>query len=106
MLPQTPLTKRLSRSNVNTKFKSPVVRKPITPQSLPKEKPLKRTNSTRDSRTDAVELLQLIQKWKRVCQEILIDLQTEGTLEELARELRFELETVGDYDSVNDCFVN
>jgi predicted GIY-YIG superfamily endonuclease len=90
----TPLLKRLSRSNKNTKFTSPVIRKPLV-SSPPKSA----------NRAEAVKLQELIEKWKRVCRDALIELQTESSLEELANTLRFDIATIGPYDPVEDCFI-
>jgi hypothetical protein len=90
----TPLVKRLSRSNKNTKFTSPVIRKPLVVT------PAKSVN-----RGEALKLQDLIEKWKRVCQDVMLELQSETTLEELANLLRFDIETIGPYDANEDCFV-
>jgi hypothetical protein len=83
--------------NSNPKFKSPVVRKPVPSTAVPITK-------NKACRNEVIELQKLIAKWKSISQDIIQDLQTEETLQELAQTLRFDIQMIGDYDVSQDCF--
>jgi hypothetical protein len=84
------------KGSINTKFKSPVIKKiPSRPQQI----------TTKNSRNEVVELQKLIRKWKDTSQELLLDLQTKETLQDLAQSLRFDIQVIGKYDLSQDCFV-